>query len=301
LFKKILQPRKIYSARFFEQIRDMSIASARMAVPKILEIYPARSVVDVGCSIGAWLKVFADHGVRRIAGLDGDYVDRSQLMIDPACFVGCNLDEPLDIAGILRQFKKSERFDLAISLEVGEHLPVARATSLVADMCSLSDTVLFGAAIPFQGWQSAHINEQWQSFWVEKFAENGYDAFDALRPAIWSSPDIAYFYKQNSLSYLKRHTDVHAAFMARYLRPTAAMFDVVHPEHYRAGVGRCKNGLAVQRLINHFRLSGGVRRSTVLETPLRGDDHWSSDRPSGPETRSMPSVKSGTATGPSCE
>lgn len=266
----------VYSPKFFEYIRDTSSGSAVATVPKILEVYPARSVIDVGCGIGAWLKPFADRGVKRIAGVDGDYVDRKQLMIPAASFVGCRLDVPLDFTALHQALASSERFDLAISLEVGEHLPVARAPSLVSDLCALADVVLFGAAIPFQGWQRAHVNEQWQSYWAAKFAANGYDAFDALRPLIWSAPDIAFFYKQNTIFYVKRDTPAHQDFLARSRTPTIAMFDVIHPEHYRSGAARRKNGNFVQKFFNNFRLSGGVRRSTVLTTPLRGDDHWDS-------------------------
>ncbi len=263
-----------YSPRFFENIREGSSASADAAVPVILKIHPARSVIDVGCGIGAWLKPFIDLGVQRVVGIDGDYVDRAQLLIPLSCFVSCNLDAPIVIPELNRKVGNTERFDLAISLEVGEHLPVERAASLVADLCALSNVVLFGAAIPFQGWQRAHINEQWQSYWTKRFAENGYDAFDILRPRIWSLPEISYFYKQNAIFYVKRETDAYQAFMARYGKPTVAMFDVVHPEHYRSGVERRKNANFLQRLFNNFRLSGGVRRSTVLTTPLHGDDHW---------------------------
>lgn len=266
--------KEIYSRKFFEGIREASSRSAAVAVPKILEVYPARSVIDVGCGIGTWLKPFAELGVKRIAGLDGDYVDREQLVIPRTCFVGCNLDAPFDFTELDRCIGTSERFDLAISLEVGEHLPVARATSLVSDLCALADVVLFGAAIPFQGWQRAHVNEQWQSYWAAKFASNGYDAFDALRPLIWSLPDIAYFYKQNTIFYVKQGTPAHRDFMARHGGPTVAMFDIVHPEHYRTGVASRKNRNFVQKFFNTMRLSGGVRRSTVLDTQLRGDDHW---------------------------
>jgi hypothetical protein len=267
---------RIYSKQFFEHIRAGSLSSARAAAPKILEIHRARSVIDVGAGIGSWLTVFRDLGVARIAGLDGDYVDHSQLMIPAACFVSCNLDEPIDLEDVYRRLGTHERFELAMSLEAGEHLPPARATSLVADLCAFSDVVLFGAAIPFQGWQRAHINEQWQSYWAAKFRQSGYDAFDALRPAIWSSPEIAFFYKQNPIFYVKRDTPAHQTFVARCGKPTVAMFDIVHPEHYRSGVMRRKHGNFLQKLFNKFRLSGGKQRSIVLTMPLHGDDHWNS-------------------------
>ena len=61
----MLVHKKIYSPKFFEHIREMSSGSALAAVPKILDVYSARSVIDVGCGIGAWLKPFADRGVKK--------------------------------------------------------------------------------------------------------------------------------------------------------------------------------------------------------------------------------------------
>ncbi len=272
---------KQYSAKFFEHIRVMASKSANAAVPKILELYPARSVIDVGCGAGAWIRAFADCGIKRAIGIDGDYVDRNQLMVPSSQLISCDLAQRIDVAEIFRQLGTPERFDLAITLEVGEHLPVRRAESFVDDMCMLADVVLFGAAIPFQGWGKSHINEQWQSFWAKKFYDRGYDAFDVFRPAIWSSPEIAYFYKQNTIFYVKRNMPAHAEFMARYHTPATSMFDIVHPEQYRGKVSRLKNGYVAQKALNFFRLSGGSRRSTVLSTEIRGDEHWTgrTDRP----------------------
>jgi 2-polyprenyl-3-methyl-5-hydroxy-6-metoxy-1,4-benzoquinol methylase len=64
---------KQYSSKFFDRIRDMSSKSATAAVPEILKIYPAQSVIDVGCGAGAWVKAFEDCGVKRPVGIDGDY------------------------------------------------------------------------------------------------------------------------------------------------------------------------------------------------------------------------------------
>jgi hypothetical protein len=52
-----------------------------------------------------------------------------------------------------------ERFDLAMSLEVAEHLTPGRAESFIQELCGVSDCVLFGAAIPGQGGTN-HIHER---------------------------------------------------------------------------------------------------------------------------------------------
>ena len=237
--------------------------SAPRVAPKVLDIHPARSVVDVGCNIGVWLRAFLDHGVERVLGVDGDYVDPEKLLVDRALFLQRDLNQPLGAIG---------RFDLAISLEVGEHLEPDRASGFIADLCQLADVVLYGAAVPFQGGE-LHVNEQWQSYWAQLFADNGFVAYDVLRRAIWAQPNVAYWYKQNAIFYVKAGSAAYERFRMRYGEPSNTMLDVVHPELFRGKVWRLKNGNFVDRFINRFRSSGGEPRGEVLSRPLTGDDH----------------------------
>jgi SAM-dependent methyltransferase len=237
LFRRPYQP----SDRRYENARRSGLDSAVAAVPHVLDIIPTRSIVDIGCGTGLWLSIFAQRGVERVIGIDGDYIARDRLAIDPANFIAWDLNRPL---GELRL----GRFDLAMSLEVGEHLLPERTDGLVDDLCALSDVVLYGAAIPGQEGEN-HFNEQWQSFWVRKFAERGYLAYDVLRPRIWGAPDVAYWYKQNSIFYVKNGTPAHERFARRWPAPSSSMFDVIHPDlfwqriHKRHGLGRlAKNG-----------------------------------------------------------
>jgi 2-polyprenyl-3-methyl-5-hydroxy-6-metoxy-1,4-benzoquinol methylase len=131
------------------------VQSAAVVVDHVLDIFPVNSVVDVGCGPGFWLKIFADRGVRRITGIDGEYTDRTRLAIDPACFIGRDLNRRLIDLNL-------GKFDLAMSLEVGEHLLPERAESLVDDLCALSDFVMYAAAIERQGGDQ-YVNERWQS------------------------------------------------------------------------------------------------------------------------------------------
>lgn len=273
--------RNLYSRKFFAHLREGSLASARALVPIVLGIHPARTMVDVGCGIGGWVKAFDENGVSGI-GIDGSYVDRSQLLIPEGRFVAHDLNRELDVTDLGHRYggKDSGRFDLAVSLEVAEHLEPQRSDSLVRDLCALADVVLFAAAIPFQG-GAGHINERWQSWWAQRFSENGYDAFDVLRRDIWGRRDIAWWYKQNAIIYVKRDSAAHARFTARFGEPAATMFDLVHPELLRGKAARLKHGNIVQKLLNRFRLSAGEPRADVFERPLWGDEDWRGRRQPG--------------------
>jgi SAM-dependent methyltransferase len=182
-----------YDASFFDFIDDSSLSSARAIVPLVRDIVPCRSVVDVGCGRGAWLRIFQEHGVDRILGLDGSYVDQSSLLIPPESFLQTDLAKPFQLEG---------SFDLAVCLEVAEHLPRSRSGGLVKELCRAAPAVLFSAAIPGQG-GTGHVNEQWPEFWHEVFAANAYEKLDPIRPAVLTDPRVSFWYKQNTYLYVR--------------------------------------------------------------------------------------------------
>ena len=60
------------------------------------------------------------------------------------------------------------KFDLAISLEVAEHLKSSSSEDFVQSLTTLAPMILFSAAIPHQGGLH-HINEQWLEYWGDLF------------------------------------------------------------------------------------------------------------------------------------
>ncbi|MCI5968659.1 hypothetical protein [Helicobacter sp.] len=94
-------------------------------------------------------------------------------------------------------------FTLAQSLEVAEHIDMLYAENFIDLLTSLSDIVLFSAAIPFQP-GTHHINCQPPQYWADKFLARGYDCYDILRPKFWCDERIAWWYWQNSFLYVHK-------------------------------------------------------------------------------------------------
>jgi hypothetical protein len=123
-----------YNDAFFTRVTEPGLESARIIVPRLLRLVRAQSVIDIGCGLGAWLKVFQENGVKNIRGLDGNYIDQSRLLIDANYFNSVDLAQPIKI-------NVEERYDLAICLEVAEHLPASAAPHLVRALTRLSPFV----------------------------------------------------------------------------------------------------------------------------------------------------------------
>jgi SAM-dependent methyltransferase len=181
-----------YQDSFFDGMRSGARRSAEILVPHVMELVRPRSVVDVGCGRGVWLEVFAEHGVVDVLGVDGDYIDKTKLEIPPERFLSADLAAPLEL---------SRRFDLAVSLEVGEHLPEDAAAVLVQSLVALAPAILFSAAIPGQGGRH-HVNEQWPGYWADHFDRHGYRCIDCLRMRIWQLDAMQPWYAQNALMFV---------------------------------------------------------------------------------------------------
>ncbi len=180
-----------YDRRFFTDDLSGSYRSAAVVSDILLSMVPIRSVVDIGCGTGSWLRAFKERGVSEIMGYDGGYVQRDLLEIDPSSFCAKDLHELDSI---------SKKFDLALCLEVLEHLPDKVGKKLVELMCSTSPLVLFSAAIPGQGGTN-HVNERWHEYWHSVFKANGFQVVDCIRPKTLTDKRVELWYRQNIFLY----------------------------------------------------------------------------------------------------
>lgn len=190
----------VYTAEWFELRRSGARHSAEAVIPHIVDLFEPRSAVDIGCGTGSWLAALRELGVEDIIGIDGDYVDRSQLEIPQDRFLAHDLRLPL---------KLGRSFDVAISVEVGEHLPAESADAFVDTLVRLAPVIIFSAAVPFQGGRG-HLNEQWPDYWAARFEARGFTTIDCLRSCLWDDARVRPYYAQNLLLYVR--SDVQARY-----------------------------------------------------------------------------------------
>jgi SAM-dependent methyltransferase len=222
-----------YPPDFYRRQRGGSLRSARAVVAVVLPLVRPASVVDFGCGVGTWLRAFREAGVADVLGLDGDHVDRGMLEIPAERFRAADLTAPPPLG---------RRFDLALCLEVGEHLPAAAAAPLVAELVAAAPCVLFSAAVPGQGGVH-HVNEAWPSFWAERFAAHGYERLDPVRPRVWRDPAVRWWYKQNTYLFCGREAIGSSPALARELEMARAFpFELVHDKVFRRLTSRRRRG-----------------------------------------------------------
>lgn len=193
---------------YYSERNTRTIHAAKEILGIIGNYVTPDSIVDVGGGVGTWIKTAQElFNIKddNACLLEGDYVS-DYLVISKDCFMACNLEE---------EFRINNKYGLAISLEVAEHLSEKRAETFVRDLIKISDMVLFSAAIPFQGGKG-HINERKIEYWIELFKEYDYTPFDIIRPIIQYDNQIDYWYKQNALVFCKKNSSSYDAILNNY-------------------------------------------------------------------------------------
>jgi SAM-dependent methyltransferase len=209
-----------YDPEFFLKNNATSSKSAEIIVPLIIDLVSPRSVIDIGCGTGTWLSVFKAHNVDEITGVDGHWVQNEMLLIPKSCFLAHDLTLSLNC---------ERTFDLAVSLEVAEHLDRKYARNFVSTLVQLSSVIVFSAAIPFQD-GTHHVNEEWPDYWAKLFGEHEYVPIDCIREKIWNDQDVAWWYAQNILVFAeKKHVLNNPKLQRAFELTRVSQLSIVHP------------------------------------------------------------------------
>src|SRR5215470_1463207 len=117
---------RLYDAKFYREL-DSTRDSAGEILPIVVGLMRPSSIVDIGCGTGHWLATAIELGISDVLGVDGEWAVQAKLRIPQEKFFVHDLRTPLRL---------NRRFDLAISLEVAEHLPASQARAFIELLCN---------------------------------------------------------------------------------------------------------------------------------------------------------------------
>jgi hypothetical protein len=126
------------------------------------------------------LRAAVDLGIADVLGIDGVDVTQELLHVEKKKI------EKFDLS---KSFNLRRRFDVALCLEVAEHLPEGSSDDHMSSIAAHSDTIFFSAASPGQPGDH-HVNYQWPTNWQCLFNKNGFACHDSLRWQIWDDTQI---------------------------------------------------------------------------------------------------------------
>lgn len=185
---------QIYDHDYYDHVEEWALQSAPPIIASVMRDMAPASVIDVGCGTGAMLAEFVSKGVK------GKGLEYSEDGIARCQSKGLDVTH-FDLEADSKD--TDERFDVAISMEVAEHLPEPIADPYVNLLCSLSDRVVMTAAPPGQI-GTDHVNLQPKSYWIEKMEARGM----TYRPDLekqwkeeWANQDVVSFYWRNLMVF----------------------------------------------------------------------------------------------------
>jgi SAM-dependent methyltransferase len=188
----------VYDSDYYATaVEGQVIVSARRIARSIWDDFAPSRVIDVGCGTGALLEALRDRGCE-VCGLE--YSEAALKYCRSRKLSVQKFDLETDI------FNDDRAFDLAVSMEVAEHLPQTCADRYIDLLARLSPVIVFTAAPPGQG-GTAHLNEQPASYWISKFQERGFGLAEELsrrwRENWDAAGDVKHWYWQNLMIFQK--------------------------------------------------------------------------------------------------
>ncbi len=127
-----------------------------------------KSVVDFGCGIGSFLEGFKQfYPYMDVKGYEIGY--------DAALpYISKDIVDFISKKDITAHMDKLLPYDLALCMEVAEHIETDKSEILVGNLCRMtSQAIIFTAAPPDQ-LGTGHINCQPKEFWIDLFKQKGW-------------------------------------------------------------------------------------------------------------------------------
>ncbi len=189
---------KIYNSDYYNRYSEHSYAKAEVwesffgsVADRIVADFNPRVVLDAGCAWGYLVAALRDRGVDAY-GLDvSTYaIDHVRDDIRPYCFVG-SLTEPFPAS-------LPDKFDLITSIEVLEHIDEEQCMTVIEQLCSRTDQILFSSTSE-DIQDETHVNVQQPEYWMKRFAQFGFYRQIQYNAENYLSPDAVYLRRTDDI------------------------------------------------------------------------------------------------------
>lgn len=155
----------MYDVDYYKTINEEEGQQAERLADLLIWIYVPKSVLDVGSATGLYLKPFADRGIT-VTGVDNS----ESAVADEVLQVPRKLIKTIDIT----KQPIGATADLALCIEVLEHIAPNDAAAAVKHLVATTNTIVFSAAQPGQG-GVGHVNCQPKDYWERLFLAEGFE------------------------------------------------------------------------------------------------------------------------------
>jgi SAM-dependent methyltransferase len=149
---------------YFRNTEGPSVQAAPAFTELLGHEFRPKRVIDVGCGTGALLEALARAGCECV-GLEYAAAGLAMCRARGLDVRRFDLERDAWAGG-------ASPFDVAISLEVAEHLPGHAADRYVDLLVRLAPVIVFSAATVGQG-GADHVNEQPHGYWIARFEARG--------------------------------------------------------------------------------------------------------------------------------
>jgi SAM-dependent methyltransferase len=220
------EPAFHYDSKYFNQL--IFRCDYRSIAESIVQQYSPQSVIEVGCGNGDLSRELAMMGVDVFA-LDG-YADPRFSADEKITFKKVDFNDTFALKNHVATLAK--KFDVAICLEVAEHLDPSVSSVLIEVLTSVADVVIFSAAVPGQG-GDGHINCRPREFWHDLFSKHNFKVVDTIREKLKEKDGVATWYRLNILDYARK-SDVTSPETDQLVRRLIASESEASSAFYRA-------------------------------------------------------------------
>jgi hypothetical protein len=190
---------EIYKNQYFKSRQRHLAWRAPIVCTRLRDIFPCKSVIDVGCAVGDLVDGFLAMGLDAM-GLEGAKWAMQHMMVP---------ERKIIVHDLRLKLETSKSFDLVVCFEVAEHIEPEYADIFVDNLQALArHWIVISAAPPGQG-GTYHVNCQPMPYWIDKFFVRGFkfrsDLTDEFKHSLSDyrhKPGIKAYY-DNALAFEK--------------------------------------------------------------------------------------------------